>query len=54
MTHRFSWLRFAAAACVAGMAFTAVPVHAGMFDDDQARQAILDLRSKTDSLSSQL
>jgi tol-pal system protein YbgF len=54
MTHRFSWLRFAAAACIAGTAFTAVPAHAGIFDDDQARQAILDLRSKTDSLSSQL
>ncbi len=44
MTHRFSWLRFAAAACVAGTAFAAVPAHAGIFDDDQARQAILDLR----------
>jgi tol-pal system protein YbgF len=54
MTLRFSLLRFAAAACVAGSALTAVPAHAGMFDDDQARQAILDLRTKTDSLSSQL
>src|SRR5579859_7226531 len=54
MTQRFSWLRFAAAACVVGSALTAVPAHAGMFDDDQARQAILDLRTKTDSLSSQL
>src|SRR5579863_8577808 len=54
MTHRFSWLRFAAVACVAGTTFTAVPAHAGMFDDDQARQAILDLRTKTDNLNSQL
>jgi tol-pal system protein YbgF len=54
MTHRFSWLRMAAAACVAGSAMMALPAHAGMFDDDQARQAILDLRTKTDSLSSQL
>ena len=54
MTHRFSWLRMAAAACVAGTAVMALPAHAGMFDDDQARQAILDLRTKTDSLSSQL
>jgi tol-pal system protein YbgF len=54
MTHRFSWLRVAAAACVAGTALMAGPAHAGMFDDDQARQAILDLRTKTDSLSSQL
>ncbi|MGF6599189.1 tol-pal system protein YbgF [Paraburkholderia sp. GAS448] len=54
MTHRFSWLRVAAVACVAGSALMAAPAHAGMFDDDQARQAILDLRAKTDSLSSQL
>jgi tol-pal system protein YbgF len=54
MTPRFSWLRMAAAACVAGTALMALPAHAGMFDDDQARQAILDLRTKTDSLSSQL
>ena len=54
MSHRFSPLRAAAAACVAGVAFAALPAHAGIFDDDQARQAILDLRSKTDSLSSQL
>src|SRR5579863_3374445 len=54
MTHRFSWLRIAAAACVAGSALVAAPAHAGLFDDDQARQAILDLRTKTDSLTSQL
>lgn len=54
MTHRFSLLRVAAAACVAGSAFAALPAHAGIFDDDQARQAILDLRAKTDNLSSQL
>ncbi|MCP3714048.1 MULTISPECIES: tol-pal system protein YbgF [Paraburkholderia] len=54
MSHRFSPLRAAAAACVAGVAFAALPAHAGIFDDDQARQAILDLRTKTDSLSSQL
>lgn len=54
MSHRFSPLRAAAAACVAGVAFAALPAHAGIFDDDQARQAILDLRTKTDSLSGQL
>src|SRR5579863_9701996 len=54
MTYRFSWLRIAAAACVAGSALVAAPAHAGLFDDDQARQAILDLRTKTDSLTSQL
>jgi len=54
MSHRISPLRAAAAACVAGLAFAALPAHAGLFDDDQARQAILDLRAKTDSLASQL
>ncbi|CAB3796745.1 Cell division coordinator CpoB [Paraburkholderia caffeinitolerans] len=54
MSHRFSLLRVAAAACVAGSAFASLPAHAGLFDDDQARQAILDLRAKTDNLTSQL
>jgi tol-pal system protein YbgF len=54
MTHRFSWLRGTAAVCVAASALVAGPAHAGLFDDDQARQAILDLRAKTDNLTSQL
>lgn len=54
MTHRFSWLRASAAACMAASALVAGPAHAGLFDDDQARQAILDLRAKTDNLTSQL
>ncbi|RDU95949.1 tol-pal system protein YbgF [Trinickia dinghuensis] len=54
MTHRFSWLHGTAAACVAASALVAGPAHAGIFDDDQARQAILDLRAKTDNLTSQL
>lgn len=54
MTHRFSWLRSTAAVCVAASALVAGPAHAGLFDDDQARQAILDLRAKTDNLTSQL
>src|SRR6201996_6695423 len=54
MTHRFSRLRLAAAMCAAGVALTAMPAHAGLFDDDQARQAILDLRTKTDNLTNQL
>ncbi|RKP50947.1 tol-pal system protein YbgF [Trinickia fusca] len=54
MTHRFSWLRGTAAACVAASALVAGPAHAGLFDDDQARQAILDLRSKTENMASQL
>ncbi|PLZ00190.1 tol-pal system protein YbgF [Burkholderia sp. WAC0059] len=54
MSHRFSWPRLAVAASVAGAALVALPAHAGLFDDDQARQAILDLRAKTDNLSGQL
>ncbi|RQH09956.1 tol-pal system protein YbgF [Paraburkholderia dinghuensis] len=54
MSHRFSPLRTAAAACVASVAFMSMPAHAGLFDDDQARQAILDLRAKTDNLAGQL
>ena len=54
MTHRFSWLRSGAAVCVAASALVAGPAHAGLFDDDQARQAILDLRAKTENLTSQL
>lgn len=54
MTPRFSWLRAAAALCVAGAAWSSMPAHAGLFDDDEARRAVLDLRSKSDSLSNQL
>ncbi|WP_323121798.1 tol-pal system protein YbgF [Burkholderia alba] len=54
MTHRFPWLRAAAALCIAGAALSAAPAHAGLFDDDEARRAVLDLRSKSDSLSNQL
>src|ERR1700754_2508583 len=58
MLHRFPSrlrsLRFIAAACVTGSALVALPAHAGVFDDNEARKAVLDLRTKTDSLSSQL
>jgi tol-pal system protein YbgF len=54
MLHRFSSLRVLAAACVVGSAFAGAPAHAGVFDDDEARKAVLDLRSKTDNLSSQV
>lgn len=30
------------------------PAHAGLFDDDEARKAILDLRKKTDAINDQL
>ncbi|KVE35374.1 tol-pal system protein YbgF [Burkholderia sp. TSV86] len=54
MTHRFSWMHAAASLCMAGAALAAAPAHAGLFDDDEARRAVLDLRSKTDNLTSQL
>ncbi|MEX3583071.1 MAG: tol-pal system protein YbgF [Burkholderia sp.] len=54
MTHRFPWLRPSAAACVVGVVLGAAPAYAGMFDDDEARRAVLDLRSRTDNLTNQL
>lgn len=46
--------RVAVATGVAGMAFMALPVHAGLFNDDQAREGVLDLRQKMDTLTAQL
>ncbi len=46
------WLRIAAAASLTLAALT--PAHAGIFDDAEARKAILDLRERTTSLESQL
>ncbi|GAA0739904.1 tol-pal system protein YbgF [Ideonella azotifigens] len=41
------WLKFLPAAlALSGLWLSAVPAHAGVFDDDEARKAILDLRSK--------
>ncbi|WP_250513886.1 tol-pal system protein YbgF [Caballeronia sp. INDeC2] len=54
MLYRFPLLRVAAAACVLGSTMLSVPAHAGVFDDNEARKAVLDLRTKTDSLSNQL
>jgi tol-pal system protein YbgF len=54
MLYRFPLLRAAAAACVVGSAMLSVPAHAGVFDDNEARKAVLDLRTKTDSLTNQL
>ncbi|MBV8666838.1 MAG: tol-pal system protein YbgF [Burkholderiaceae bacterium] len=40
-----------AAACLAAASLASfAPAHAGLFDDDEARKAILDLRSKIDTL----
>lgn len=50
----FTWLRAVAAVATAGAAFAAAPAHAGLFDDNEARQAVLDLRAKADSLTNQL
>ncbi|MDR5758053.1 MULTISPECIES: tol-pal system protein YbgF [unclassified Caballeronia] len=54
MLYRFPLLRAAAAACVVGSTMFGVPAHAGVFDDNEARKAVLDLRTKADSLSNQL
>jgi tol-pal system protein YbgF len=54
MTDRFSWLRAGAALCLAGSAFVALPAHAGLFDDDEARRAVLDLRTQSANMASQL
>ena len=54
MLHRFPSLRACRSGLRRGSAFAAVPAHAGIFDDNEARKAVLDLRTKTDSLASQL
>ncbi|KAF1052972.1 MAG: Cell division coordinator CpoB [Burkholderia gladioli] len=54
MKHRLPWLHAAATVCVVGATLGAAPAHAGLFDDDEARRAVLDLRSRSDNLSSQL
>lgn len=38
------------ASLVAAISFAALPAHAGLFDDDEARKAILDLRVKIETL----
>lgn len=43
-----------AAAFLAAFSFASLPAHAGLFDDDEARKAILDLRAKVDSFQQQL
>jgi tol-pal system protein YbgF len=54
MPYRSSLLRVSAAVCVAGSVLAGVPAHAGVFDDNEARKAVLDLRTKTDGLTNQL
>ena len=43
--------RLAAAACIASAALLPLAVHAGLFDDNEARQAILDLRKQLDQVN---
>jgi tol-pal system protein YbgF len=43
-------LRLRQAACAAALLCAAVAAHAGLFDDEEARKAILDLRSKISTL----
>ncbi|MGA2552280.1 MAG: tol-pal system protein YbgF [Burkholderiaceae bacterium] len=44
------WISAGSAALLAGILYGAVlPVQAGVFDDDEARKAILDLRSRVDA-----
>ncbi|MBV8635906.1 MAG: tol-pal system protein YbgF [Burkholderiaceae bacterium] len=43
-----------AVALTAALSFAALPAHAGLFDDDEARKAILDLRTKVGDLQQEL
>lgn len=43
-----------AAAVMAAVSFAALPAHAGLFDDDEARKAITDLRAKVDALQQEV
>ncbi|MDP9108111.1 MAG: tol-pal system protein YbgF [Pseudomonadota bacterium] len=48
--RRFSLNQWCAAAALAAVSVLALPAHAGLFDDDEARKAILDIRGKLDGL----
>src|ERR1700710_88680 len=54
MLYRFPSLRAVAVACLLGSAMVGGSAHAALFDDNEARKAVLDLRTKTDGLASQL
>jgi tol-pal system protein YbgF len=53
MDARLTW-RLAALALAAWAALAAAPAQAGLFEDDEARKAILDLRGKVDDQRNQL
>ena len=46
--HFLSWRPLATALLLAGSVLAAMPSHAALFEDDEARRAILDLRSKVE------
>jgi tol-pal system protein YbgF len=46
-------LRAPAAAVLLALGASALPAHAGLFDDEEARRAILDLRSRVDQANEQ-
>jgi len=52
--HRGATTRGWLALCVLGAALCALPARAALFEDDQARKAILDLRQRVDQNSEQL
>lgn len=52
VTPNTRWSRLATAACLA-LALSAPAVQAGLFDDDEARRAILDLRQKIEQSNEQ-
>jgi tol-pal system protein YbgF len=54
MLYRFPSPHALAVACVLGSAVIGGTAHAALFDDNEARKAVLDLRTKTDGLTSQL
>lgn len=43
-----------AAALMVVFSYAAVPAHAGLFDDDEARRAVLDLRSRIDASNTRI
>lgn len=51
--HRFRLRRTAALLALVASAWVAPAAHAGLFDDDEARRAILDIRSRIDQSSEQ-
>jgi tol-pal system protein YbgF len=54
MTMKIFLKSMFAAAVMAGFCSVPLQAHAGLFDDDEARRAILDIRARLDSLNSRL